>query len=377
MRRGGETRALWVVRYTMTSPESVKELVEKAKSHGFTDLVVQIRGRGDAFYTSSIEPRADALMTQPVSFDPLAQVIKQAHASGIRVHAWINMFLVADVEKLPTSPKHLIYRNPERLMTPKKLSRELYKVNPTSPYYFKRLLEFTRANRVEVEGLYSSPAHPGVRDEIYRVWMEVASKYDVDGLHFDYVRYPNAQYDYGKSSLDLFKSHIDKKLSPIERRSLTIQAANNPFVYSDRYFEEFSQFQRDQVSDLVSKIYTGVKRIKPNVLISAAVFADNAYAYGNRFQDWKLWVKRGNLDIVCPMAYTTDTEVFRKQISEAVKIAGGSRVWGGIGAYKQSAAGSLEKIRATRDIGTGGFVLFSYDSVSKSADYLEQIRTAF
>src|SRR5262249_2305252 len=67
-----ETRALWVVRTTMASPESVRELVRRAKENGFTDLIVQVRGRGDAYYESSLEPRAAALTQQPSKLAPLA-----------------------------------------------------------------------------------------------------------------------------------------------------------------------------------------------------------------------------------------------------------------------------------------------------------------
>src|SRR5262249_19443365 len=83
-----ETRALWVVRTTMAAPESVRSLVQRAKETGFTDLIVQVRGRGDAYYDSSIEPRAEALTQQPVGFDPLALTIEEAHRHGIKVHAW-------------------------------------------------------------------------------------------------------------------------------------------------------------------------------------------------------------------------------------------------------------------------------------------------
>src|SRR4030095_10794019 len=72
-----ETRALWVKRTTMVSPESVRALVMRAKENGFTDLVVQVRGRGDAYYESSFEPRAEDLSGQPVTFDPLSLTIDE------------------------------------------------------------------------------------------------------------------------------------------------------------------------------------------------------------------------------------------------------------------------------------------------------------
>src|ERR1051325_6529853 len=85
-----EVRALWVVRTTLTSPSEIATMVASAKSNGFNTLLVQIRGRGDAYYQGGIEPRPAALDGQ-ASFDPLATVIARAHESGLRVHAWLKI----------------------------------------------------------------------------------------------------------------------------------------------------------------------------------------------------------------------------------------------------------------------------------------------
>ncbi|MBO0799449.1 MAG: hypothetical protein J2P31_11570, partial [Blastocatellia bacterium] len=101
-----------------------------------------------------------------------------------------------------------------------------------------------------------------------------------------------------------------------------------------------------------------------------------------RFQDWKSWVKRGWLDVLCPMAYTTNPEIFRKQIQTVVKNANGKPVWGGIGSFQLTAEGSLERIRMARELGAQGFILFSYDSsvavssLNPQGDYLEKVREA-
>src|SRR5262249_12951468 len=95
-----EIRALWVVRTTMVSPESARGMGARAKENGFTDLIVQVRGRGEAYYPSRIEPRSEDLSRQPASFDPLALTIDEAHRVGIKVHAWINIYLVANIESL-------------------------------------------------------------------------------------------------------------------------------------------------------------------------------------------------------------------------------------------------------------------------------------
>ncbi len=375
-----ETRALWVVRTTMVSPASVRDMVRRAKENGFTDLIVQVRGRGDAYYDSRIEPRADDLAGQPVEFDPLALTIDEAHRVGIKAHAWINIYLVANLESLPRSKDHLVYKHPEWVMVPRGVAAELYETPADRAEYLDRIIEFTRDNREDLEGLFVSPAHAGVKESLVNIWMEIATRYEVDGLHFDYVRYPNPQYDYSRNSIDRFRDELEKRLTDEERQSLAEEFRIDPLIYATKFPVAYAQFQRDQVTDLVGRIYKGVKKVKPNAIISAAVFANEEDAARSRFQDWKEWARMGWLDVVCPMAYTPDTETFRAQLQGAMNVASGKRVWGGIGAYKQTADSAVEKIQVTRELGAQGFILFSYDSSIKVSDinpqgnYLEKVR---
>ena len=377
-----ETRALWVKRTTMVSPESVRALVMRAKENGFTDLIVQVRGRGDAYYNSSIEPRAEDLAGQPASFDPLSLTIDEAHRYGIKIHAWINICVVADIDSLPRSKDHLIYKHPEWVMVPRGIAPELYNIPPDGGSYLNRILEFSRVHHDELEGLFVSPANPEVKQNLLNIWMDVATRYDVDGLHFDYVRYPNPQYDYSHISIDRFRDEMEKKLTDEERETLAAQFRDDPLIYVKRFPAAYAQFQRDQVTEVVERIYKGVKKIKPNAVISAAVFANEEDAARSRFQDWKEWLRMGYLDVVCPMAYTHDTETFRQQMQGAVNLASGKRVWGGIGAFKQPAESALEKIRVTRELGAQGFILFSYESsikvsdINPHGDYLEKVRNS-
>lgn len=379
-----EVRALWVVRNTMTSPESVVAMVRRAKENGFTDLIVQVRGRGDAFYDSRIEPRADELEKQPASFDPLALTLSEAHRVGIRVHAWINIYLVANVETLPHSQTHLIYQHPEWLMIPRDLAKDLYNVDPKSPDYLDRLIEFTRGNRTELEGLYASPANPEVKENLLKIWLDVAQRYEVDGLHFDYVRYPNTNFDFSRASLDRFRAEMEKSREADAREASAAQFDLDPLAYTVNFPDQYAQFQRRQVSDLVERVYKGVKQIKPHAIISAAVFANDDDAAKSKFQDWRQWLRMGWLDVACPMAYTPETGSFRKLIGNALNHSSGKTIWAGIGAYKQTAESAVEKIRATRELGARGFILFSYDSairpspdLNPQSDYLERVRVAW
>src|SRR5512134_3783003 len=66
-----DVRGLWVLRTSLTSADSIQTMVRAAASGGFNTLLVQVRGRGEAFYRSDLEPRASDLDRQPAAFDPL------------------------------------------------------------------------------------------------------------------------------------------------------------------------------------------------------------------------------------------------------------------------------------------------------------------
>src|SRR5260221_14267125 len=119
-----EVRALWVVRTTLTSPSAIATMVDAAKGGGFNALIVQVRGRGDAYFQGGVEPRPAALASQP-TFDPLAVTIARAHDAGLQVHAWINVNLIAGAADLPSARDHVVYRHPEWLMVPRALADDL------------------------------------------------------------------------------------------------------------------------------------------------------------------------------------------------------------------------------------------------------------
>ena len=375
-----EVRGLWVVRTSLASIESSKQIVKRAVDGGFNTLVVQVRGRGDAYYRSRWEPRAETLAEQKESYDPLGLVIEEAHRARLSVHAWLNTSLVANMDELPRSQKHPIYEHPEWLMVPRTLAAKLFVMDPRDPKYLAEIVGYSKGDRSQLEGLYLSPAHPAVKEHLYSIWIDVLEKYDVDGLHFDYVRYPNGGFDYSRVALERFRSLIDKTLGEGERKVLASIAERDPLVYANAFPDRYAQFQRDQVTEIVERIHHGVKKRKPKVVISAAVFANDDDAFNNRFQDWKLWLRLGLIDVACPMAYTPDTETFRKQITVAIGNAAGRDVWAGIGVYRIPPESAIEKIRVARELGARGFVLFSFDSLvrhsqnNRADDYIEKIK---
>ena len=113
----------------------------------------------------------------------------------------------------------------------------------------------------------------------------------------------------------------------------------------------------------------------------SAVVPDAANAAARRLQDWRAWIDGGLIDVVCPMAYTTDGEVFASQIAAVKEIAGTHPIWAGIGAYRLSSDQIVDDVQAARRLGAGGIILFSYDSLTApphGPEYLAHLaRAAF
>jgi uncharacterized lipoprotein YddW (UPF0748 family) len=359
-RRFREVRGLWVVRGTLIAREGVRRMVEDADGAGFNTLLVQVRGRGDAYYASRWEPRAELL--QDSAFDPLELTIREAHRRGIAVHAWVNTHLVWSGPSLPVSPEHIVNEHPDWLGVPRPLARALWDMNPHDPRYVAALRRHAAENPETVEGIYTSPSHPGVQERIYDVWMDLAERYELDGIHFDYVRFPSGEFDYSRGSLERFRSWVAPRLSPERLRELDDAYRSDPFAFTDALPGPWGEFRRAQITRLVERVYTGVKARRPDVVVSAAVFANVEDAYMARFQDWRGWLDQGIVDVVVPMAYTPGNGLFAAQIREAAVSAGRQeRVWAGIGAYQNGLPGTLDKIDLARREGVGGLVLFSYD----------------
>jgi len=355
-----DVRALWVVRTTMTSPAAISAMVAQAKAAGINTLLVQVRGRGDAYYRSRIEPRARALQAQRPDFDPLAAVLREAHQAGLKVHAWVNVNLVGDVNDLPTDNRHVVRRHPDWLMLP----AELAGADPHAKSFLPKLAAWTRSQSALVEGLYTSPLSDDAADHVVDVVTDLVSRYGVDGIHFDYIRFPGPNFDYSRQALHAFRDAQAPKTSKAARRELDRAQKTRPAAWAERFPEAWADFRRARLTALLRRLRTSVLAKRPQALVSAAVVPDPMTALTGRLQDWPGWIGDGLLDVVCPMAYTDDLATFRRQIQRVRVLAGPREVWAGIGAYRISDDQAVRHIDAARELGAQGVVLFSYDSLA-------------
>jgi uncharacterized lipoprotein YddW (UPF0748 family) len=354
-----EVRAMWVVRTSMVSPQAIERAVALAARYGFNALFAQVRGRGDAYYRSRYEPRAEPLANQPADFDPLGYLLRCASDTGLQVHAWLNVFYVWSQPQLPRSRQHVVSRSPQWIARDQ---RNRY--------------QMTTAGKVE--GIYLCPSNPNVRAHLLKVFADVAERYPaLDGLHLDYVRYPYEGYCYCAGCRARFRHAMLERVSDSRRAELDRQAARrNPFAWIHALPAEWDDWRREQVSAFVRAFSRQSRRINPNLILSAAVWPAPQIAARHKLQDWLHWLRSDWLDTVLPMAYDKDTAVVQAQAARVVEQAQGRPVIVGVGAWQITPESTVNKIRAIRKHGARGFCLFSYDAITQygsSETYLQQI----
>lgn len=333
-------RGMWVVRHEITTPENIDSLIAIASRYHFTDIFVQVRGRGDAYYNSAYEPKAEELNTD---FDPLKYLIAKKQGHDFRIHAWVNVFYLWSSDHLPKAQNHLVNQKPEWVVYPAKI--------PPDSSLFER--------KGDSEGLYNSPLLPEVQDHVLKVIDDILSHYEVDGIHLDYIRYPGKDFDYHPWVRRQFrKSYI---LDPLEFKNDTenfVKKYGN--VGYELYYNRWTRFLRSGLSDFVKTLSKRARKKKPGLIISAAVKADLSIARLYYYQEWDRWLKEGWIDWAIPMNYTGDNVKFLSRIRDMLNSGVMEKLLIGISLYNQSDENVLDKIRQVHELSLTGFVLFSY-----------------
>lgn len=253
-------------------------------------------------------------------------------------------------------------------MLPRELVRQLHDVAPDEPEYASVLARWTRDASDRVEGLYLSPILPAAQDYTVGVVRELVDRYPIDGLHLDYVRYPDESFDYSRQALREFRASELAVRPAAERDQLDHDLETSPDAWVAALPDAWATFRRDRLTTLVSRLSAAARALRPAIAVSAAVVPRPVEAADRRFQDWVSWAERRYLDAVCPMIYTTDSATFEAEVGAAREALPTGELWAGVGVYRLSAWRAATHIRLARDGGASGVALFSYDSLAAQRD---------
>ena len=206
------------------------------------------------------------------------------------------------------------------------------------------------------------PSNPDNREMEFRSMLEVANNYAVDGIHFDYIRYPDQDSCYCDGCRERFEKKTGQKVT----------AWPGDVGQKGTRFKEYQQFRRDNISALVQQVSEEMHKRKPDMKVSAAVFSNWPNCREDVGQDWGMWIKKGWLDFACPMDYTESDEGFSNMVRIQLKEAAGKApIYPGIGASAPGLSSTqvIEQVRLAREAGAPGFILFQYDART-AADHL-------
>ncbi len=336
-------------------PERIDDLLDHAAALGATDLFVQVFRGGRAWYETELadaEPYRQA--RQDSGIDPLAVLLTRAGEAGLRVHAWINALSLSTrrggplFDRLGRGAIQVDQRGRSVLDYP-----ELELPEPERRYL-----------RMGTRQVWLDPGVPEVADALEEIVADLFLRYPaLSGLHLDYIRYPDVlPFSPGsRFGVGVDFGYGDRSRARFERET----GLKSPFGQSLANANRWDDWRRERVTEVVRRASDAARTARPDVEVSAAVWAYANRAYLSLFQDWRRWLEAGWIDFAVPMAYTRDDRLLRYLAHETTGGVEGGRVWLGLGAWLF--AKSPERARAqldfARSLQPAGVSLFSYDAL--------------
>lgn len=260
-------RAEYMARGSEYIQNNLRERLDLLQRTGFNVVIFQVRSEADAWYYSPYEPWSRTLtgrqgVAPSPMWDPLDFMVRECHARGMELHAWINPYRAVTNIRTPLAPNHPYHKHPE---------------------WF-----FEYGNQ-----LYFNPALPSVQRYTCQVIDDIVERYDIDAIHIDDYFYPYPVA--GKVIPDL---------------------AN--YQANPRGFANIGDWRRDNVNQLISQISATIKARKPHVRFGISPFGiyrneksdpqqgsktSGLQNYDDLYADILLWDAMGWVDYIVPQIY--------------------------------------------------------------------------
>jgi uncharacterized lipoprotein YddW (UPF0748 family) len=231
--------------------------------------------------------------------------------------------------------------------------------------------------RMGTPAVWLDPAAIGLAERLAATFAELVTRYpELDGLHFDYIRYPDVlpfapgsrfgvglDFGHGASTRALF------------REQTGLEA---PDAKTHANADAWDAWRRDQLTALVASLRSAARGARPGLEISAAVipFADRAYL--SLLQDWRRWLEDGLLEFAVPMAYTLDDRLLRYHAQAFAGSPLAPRLWIGLGSwlFARNPARAVAQLDLVRAAGLANDSLFSYDAIAEAPELEQALRQA-
>lgn len=321
-----EGRAVWNHSGAGIYPGDWERSARELSTAGFNIIIPNMLWAGVAHYPSEVLPHSETFERYG---DQIAQCVEAAHRYGLEVHVWkVNW-------NLSNAPEDFIQKM-------RKAGRT--QVSPTGE---------------PIDWL--CPSHPdNFRLELDSL-LEIVRKYEVDGLHFDYIRYPGPEGCYCDGCRERFSHDTGK----------TVKDWPSEVITGPRR-EEYIDWRCEQITRLVRAVHEQARKLRKGLKLSAAVFSNYPACREQVGQDWLAWAQAGYVDFLCPMNYTEEAHQFSRLIARQLTLTKKRiPIYPGIGATAFSSSLTPDQvvgqIAIARQAGAHGFTIFDYSSTSAAS----------
>ena len=357
-----EIRAIWLDRASIVragSKQGLGKIFDQLAAAGINTVFFETINAGYPIYPSKVAPQQNPLVQ---GWDPLAVAVKLAHERQIELHAWVWTFAAGNRKHnalLNLSPD---YPGPLLTAHPDWASYDNHG-NLFPPGQGKPFLD---------------PANPAVRRYLIQLFDEIVSRYHVDGLQLDYIRYPfqdpsaDRTYGYGQAARQQFQ-----QLTGVD-----------PIQISPRQpdlWEKWTEFRTKQIDTFVAEVSQHLRQKRPNLIMSAAVYPLSETERIQKLQQhWEVWARRGDVDLAVPMTYALDTYRFQRLVQAwimdgqdaggqtALPILGSALILPGIRLYNLPLSAAVDQIQLLRDSPVSGYALFAVENLSNDLETIFQ-----
>jgi uncharacterized lipoprotein YddW (UPF0748 family) len=328
----GEFRAFWCHSAFGVQGMDWDEAIRRLAENGFTAILPNMLWGGAAFYDSKVLPVAAQTAARG---DQIRQCLAACRKYGVQMHVW-----KVDWNLGSAAPKEFVAK-----------MRQAGRLQVSSQGKEEPWLCPSDLNNQQLE---------------IAAMVEVVRNYDVDGIHFDYIRYPDNDHCFCAGCQERFQRASGTALTNWPEAVL----ADGPLR------QQWLEWRRGNITTVVRSVSEQARAIKPGIKLSAAVFRNWPADRDSVGQDWKLWCDQGYLDVVCPMDYTPSNHRFETMVTQQVEWAGRVPCYPGLGVSASSSRfgvdRAIEQINITRRHQTHGFVIFNY-GVKESSELLPML----
>lgn len=348
--KGAENRAVWY-RSSEKSDEEVEATIQKMKSLNLNALYIETWY--DGYCIGKIDVEGIEHNPRNGNYDALEGFVRIGHQYGIEVHAWCENFFIGYYDSSNAASNSLISKWSDKL---------LIDSQGNDYYYYQENCSF----------VFLDPYTRECRDLVLSVYKAIIEKYDIDGLHLDYIRFPEYNYqlyDYG------YNSDI---LAAFKKQS-GISADPRSFESGSSEMQKWNAFRREIITSFVGEVYDLVCDTRPELWLTAATYPEVATVRNTIFQDVKTWVDNGWLDEVLSMSYGADNSY----------VSGNAKMYSGICRGKSFYSAGIQAFSETAKInfayqltevisaGADGVSVFSLGSITPDTYQYQMTSGAF